>query len=125
MDEMLDRLVYKNEASGLTYVAEIRKCAPQCCAGARLLLACWPLLAPAGAQHAALLRATSANCLSTQQHAGACYHGRPSDFCCAWLASRAVHVQSWPTLSVPHCFPVTCSHARFCRNCVVRHKKTF
>ena len=26
MDEMLDRLVYKNEASGLTYVAEIRKC---------------------------------------------------------------------------------------------------
>lgn len=28
MDEMLDRLVYKNEASGLTYVAEIRKCAP-------------------------------------------------------------------------------------------------
>ena len=31
MDEMLDRLVYKNEASGLTYVAEIRRCgAPQC-----------------------------------------------------------------------------------------------
>ena len=26
MDEMLDRLVYKNEASGLTYVAEIRRC---------------------------------------------------------------------------------------------------
>ena len=40
MDEMLDRLVYKNEASGLTYVAEIRKCAPLCCAGSRL----WPTL---------------------------------------------------------------------------------
>ena len=36
MDEMLDRLVYKNEASGLTYVAEIRKCAPLCSAWARL-----------------------------------------------------------------------------------------
>lgn len=61
MDEMLDRLVYKNEASGLTYVAEIRKCAPLSCAGGRLLPS-WPLLASAGAQHAALLRATSANC---------------------------------------------------------------
>ena len=54
MDEMLDRLVYKNEASGLTYVAEIRKCAPLCCTAARLLPS-RPLLASAGAQRAALL----------------------------------------------------------------------
>ena len=67
MDEMLDRLVYKNEASGLTYVAEIRKCAPQCCAGVRLL-PFRPLLASAGAQHAALLRA----CLATTELSTAC-----------------------------------------------------
>ena len=42
MDEMLDRLVYKNEASGLTYVAEIRKRAPAPGPPARLALAASP-----------------------------------------------------------------------------------